>query len=75
MLREMLGCKKEDVTGYWRRLHDLKSSVNIIRVIKFRRMGWAVYVTHTGEKRNAYRIWVGKREGRDCLKTEACMDG
>jgi hypothetical protein len=42
----------------------LYSSPNIIRVIKARRMGWAVHVARMGEKRNAYRILVGKPEGR-----------
>jgi hypothetical protein len=40
------------------------SSPNIIRMIKSRRMRWAGHVTRIGEKRNAYRILVGKPEGR-----------
>jgi hypothetical protein len=27
-------------------------------------MRWAGYVTHIGEKRNVYRVLVGKRESR-----------
>jgi hypothetical protein len=27
-------------------------------------MRWAAYVAHMGEKNNAYRIWVGKLEGK-----------
>jgi hypothetical protein len=46
-------------------LHDLYSSSSIIRVIKDRRMGWARHVARMGEKRNAYRLLVGKPEGRD----------
>jgi hypothetical protein len=38
------------------------SSPSIIRVIKSRRMRWAGYVARMGEKRNAYRILVGKTE-------------
>jgi hypothetical protein len=34
----------------------------IIRIIKSRRMRWAGHVARTGEKRNAYRILVGKPE-------------
>jgi hypothetical protein len=33
---------------------------NFIRVIKSRWMRWAGYVTHTGEKRNVYRVLVEK---------------
>jgi hypothetical protein len=57
------------VTGEWRKLHneefrDLYSSPNIIRVIKSRRMRWAAHVARMGEKRNAYRLLVGKPEGK-----------
>jgi hypothetical protein len=33
-------------------------------MIKSRRMRWAGYVARIGEKRNAYRILVGKPEGK-----------
>jgi hypothetical protein len=36
----------------------------MIRMIKSRRMGWAGHVAQIGEKRNAYRILVGKLEGK-----------
>jgi hypothetical protein len=36
----------------------------IIRVIKPRRMRWARHVARMGAKRNAYRILVGKQEGK-----------
>jgi hypothetical protein len=45
-------------------LNDLYSSPNIIRVIKSRRMRWAGYVACMGEGRGAYRILVGRPEGR-----------
>jgi hypothetical protein len=45
-------------------LHNLYSSPSIIRVIKSRRMRWAGHVARMGEKRNAYRIFVGKPEGK-----------
>jgi hypothetical protein len=57
------------VTGKWRKLHseelhDLYSSPSIIRIIKARRMRWAWHVAQMGEKRNAYRLLVGKPERR-----------
>jgi hypothetical protein len=39
-------------------------SPNIIRVIKSRRLRWAGYVAHMGERRGAYRALVGKPVGR-----------
>jgi hypothetical protein len=42
-------------------LHDLYSSPSIIRIIKLRKMRWAGHVAQMGEKRNAYRLLVGKR--------------
>jgi hypothetical protein len=60
---------RDEETGGWRKLHNdeihnLYSSPSIIRVIKSRRMRWAVHVARMGEKRNAYRILVGKPEGK-----------
>jgi hypothetical protein len=52
------------VTRGWRKLHnelrDLYSSSGIIRIIKSRRIRWAGHVARVGEKRNAYRLLVGK---------------
>jgi hypothetical protein len=55
------------VKGNWgklhnEKLHDLYSSPSVIRMIKSRRMRWAGHVARMGEKRNAYRILVGKPE-------------
>jgi hypothetical protein len=57
------------VTGEWRKLHNeelhnLYSPPNIIRTNKSRRKRWAGHVASMGEKRNSYRILVGKPEGR-----------
>jgi hypothetical protein len=40
---------------------------NKIRVIKSRRMRWAGHVARMRETRNAYRILVGKPEGKKPL--------
>jgi hypothetical protein len=61
------------VTGGWRKLHneelrDLYSSSSIIRIIKSRRMRWAGQLARMGEKRNAYRLLVGKPEGKRLLR-------
>jgi hypothetical protein len=45
-------------------LHDLYSSPGIIRIIKAMRMIWAGHVARIGKKRNAYRLLLGKPEGR-----------
>jgi hypothetical protein len=69
VLRRIFGPKRDEVTGEWRELHneqlrDLYSSPSIIRIMKARRMRWASHVARMGEKRNAYRLLVGKPEGR-----------
>jgi hypothetical protein len=43
-------------------------STNINRVIKSRRMRWAVHVACMEEVRNAYIILVGKPEGKRPLE-------
>jgi hypothetical protein len=48
-------------------LHDLYSLPSIIRINKSRRMRWAGHVERMGEKRNAYRLLVGKSEGKSPL--------
>jgi hypothetical protein len=45
--------------------NSLYISPNIIRIIKSRRMRQAQYVARMGEKRNTYRVLVGKPEERD----------
>jgi hypothetical protein len=68
VLRRLFGSKRE-VAGGWRKLHNEKlhslyssPSTSIKRMIKSRRMRWAGHVARMGEKRNAYRILVGKTE-------------
>ena len=69
MLRRIFVPRRDDVTGEWRRLHnkelnDLYSSLNIVRVIKSRRMRWAGHVARMGEEREVYRVSVGNRRER-----------
>jgi hypothetical protein len=63
------GPKRDGVTGEWRKLyyeelHNLYSSPSIIRIIKSRRMRWAGHVARMGEKKNVYKLLVGKPEGK-----------
>jgi hypothetical protein len=46
-------------------LHNLYSSPSIIRIIKSRRMRWVGHVAQMGQKRNVYRLLVGKPERDD----------
>jgi len=69
VLKRIYGSKRDEVTGEWRKLHnkelnDLYCSLNIFRVIKSRRMRWAGHVARMGEKRDVYRVLVGKPEGK-----------
>jgi hypothetical protein len=69
VLRRILGPKKDEVTEEWRKLlneelRDFYYSPSIIRIIKSRRMLLAGHVARMGEKRNAYRLLVGKPEGK-----------
>jgi hypothetical protein len=73
VLRRIFGPKRDEVTGGWRKLHNeelhnLYSSPSIIRMTKSRRMRWAGHVARMGEKRNAYKILVGKPEGKRPLR-------
>jgi hypothetical protein len=72
-LRGMFGPKGAEVTGGWRKLrneelHDFYSSLNIIRIIKWRRMRWTGHVARMGEKRNAYSLLVEEPEGKKPLR-------
>jgi hypothetical protein len=69
VLRTIFGSKRNKAVGSWRKLHNeeahnLYSLPSIIRIIKSRRMRWAGHVACIGENKNAYRILVGKPEGK-----------
>jgi hypothetical protein len=55
MLRRIFGPKRHEVTWEWRRLHNeelygLYFLLNIIRVIKSRRLRWAGHIARMGER-------------------------
>ena len=66
VLRRIFGPKGDEVTGEWRKLHkeefnDLYT-LNIVWVIKSRRMKWVGHVALMGDRRGEYRVLVGKPE-------------
>jgi len=72
VLRRIFGPKKDDITGEWRRLHnvelyDLYCSPNI-QVIKSRRMRWAWNVACMRDRRGVYSILVGSLEERETTR-------
>jgi hypothetical protein len=61
----------------WRKLHNeelrfLYSSPSIIRIIKSRRLRWVGHVARMGEKKNTYRLLVGKLEGERPVGRPRC---
>jgi hypothetical protein len=69
IFENIFGPKRDEVTGGWRglhneELHNLYSSLSIIRMIKSRRMRWVCHVARMMEQKNAYRILVGKPKGK-----------
>jgi hypothetical protein len=77
VLRRIFGPKRDEVTGECRKLHneelhDLYSSPSIIKIIKARRMRWARHVARMGDKRNAYRLLVGKEKKGKKPQMETC---
>jgi hypothetical protein len=72
VLSEIFGPKREEVTWEWRKLHkdelfDPYSSPNTLPVIRSRRMRWAGHVASKGESGGAYRVLVGRPEGKRTL--------
>jgi hypothetical protein len=77
LLNRIFWCKRDKVTGEWRRVHngqlnDLYSSPNIIRMIKSRRTRRAGYVARMGDRRVAQRGLVRKPEGKRSLGRPRC---
>jgi hypothetical protein len=73
VMRRIFGPKRDEVIGGWRNLyheerHNLYSSPSRIRMMKSRRMRCSGHVARMGEKRNTYKILVGKPEGKSPLR-------
>ena len=69
VLRRVLGPKRDEVTGEWRKLHngelsDLHSLPNIVRMVKSRRMRWAGHVARMEDGRGVQRVLLGKPAGK-----------
>jgi hypothetical protein len=69
VLRRVFGPKRDGVTEQWRKreneeANDLYSSPSIIQMFKSRRMRWTGQVARMGEISDAYRVLVGKPEGK-----------
>jgi hypothetical protein len=72
VLRRMFEPKRDDVTEKWRKLHnedlhDLSSSPNTVRVIRWRRKRWWGYVARM-ERREMYTgFWWGNLRAKGPL--------
>jgi hypothetical protein len=70
VLRRIFGPKRAKVKEEWRnqyneKFNDLHSSPHIILVIKSIRMRWVGHVSHTGKRRIAHRVLMGRPEGKE----------
>jgi hypothetical protein len=77
VLRRIFGPKRDEVTGEWKKvhsgeLHTLYSTPDITRQIKSRRMRWVGHMARMGERRNVYRVLVGKPEGKRLPERPRC---
>ena len=72
MLRAVCEPKRVEVTVEWRRQHkkelyDLHSP-NIIWVVRSKIMRWTGHVAYVEDRRGAYRVLVGRIEGKRSLR-------
>ena len=69
VLRKIFGEKRDEITGEWTKFHNAErhafySSPNIIRNLNSRQLRCAGHVARMEQSRNAYRVLVGKPEGK-----------
>jgi len=69
VLTRIFGPKRDEVREEWRKLYneglkDLYSSPKIVRMIKLRRMKWAVHEARMKKERTCTRFWWGNLKGR-----------
>jgi hypothetical protein len=62
VLTRIIRPKRDEVTGEWRKLHnkelhDLYSSLSIIRKIKAKRMRWVGHVARMGKRGTRIGCW------------------
>ena len=72
VLMKRFGAKRDEITGEWRKLHNVELhslyfSPIIVRNLKSRPLRWAGHVARMETSRNAYRVLVGKPEGKRSL--------
>ena len=66
--------KRDEETKEWRKLHNEEFndlyyySPNIVRVIKSRRIRWAVHVARMEDRRGSYKVLIGKPDGKKHLE-------
>jgi hypothetical protein len=70
VLRRIFGPKRDEVTGEWRKLHneglhDLYSSLTIVRVMKSIRMRWERHVARMGRREACTGFWWGNLREKD----------
>jgi hypothetical protein len=74
VLRRIFAHKRDEIAGDWRNLYEDKFhnscfSINVIRITSSMKMMMmmirAGHVVCMRQKRNAYRIWVGKPERKE----------
>jgi hypothetical protein len=62
VLRRVFGPRRDEVTGEWSKLYneelnELYSLLNIVRVVKSRRMRWAGHVARMGSREGCTGYW------------------
>jgi hypothetical protein len=70
VLRRIFGPKRNEVTGDWRKLHNeelhnLYSSLNIIRIINASRIRWTGHVARMGRTGMNIGYWWDTQKERD----------